>query len=227
MVFCLALLHAGFVPAIFVFLLWSLPGAIGMYALSLGVQRIDEILPLPVYAMLSGLNAATVGIIALAAVQLAEKAIRDRLTRILVIAGACAGLCYSALWYFPLLIALGGITSVLWDGWMAQMVAKIKQRWRARGQETESSSQQSESISLDERSEFQNAGAVQRRMAATEPVVSSASIHHEPPVSAERERPPLQHQETVTDPKSPHAIRVSTGILLSCGFFGTYFTSTC
>lgn len=40
-----------------------------MYGLSLGVQRINEILPGPVYALLSGLNASTVGIVAVAAVQ--------------------------------------------------------------------------------------------------------------------------------------------------------------
>lgn len=53
----------------FTFLLWSLPGAIGMYGLSLGVQQMPERLPPAVYAMLSGLNASTVGIVALAAVQ--------------------------------------------------------------------------------------------------------------------------------------------------------------
>lgn len=47
----------------------SLPGAIGMYGLSLGVQQIGDTLPDIVYALLSGLNASTVGIIALAAVQ--------------------------------------------------------------------------------------------------------------------------------------------------------------
>lgn len=47
----------------------SLPGAIGMYALSLGVQHINDRLPNAVYALLSGLNASTVGIVALAAVQ--------------------------------------------------------------------------------------------------------------------------------------------------------------
>lgn len=46
----------------------SLPGAIGMYALSLGVQSIDDVLPVPVYALLSGLNSAIGGIIALAAI---------------------------------------------------------------------------------------------------------------------------------------------------------------
>ena len=61
-----------------------------MYALSLGIQTIGQSLPLPVYPLLSGLNAAVVGIIALAAVQLADKAIRDKLTRIQVLFGACA-----------------------------------------------------------------------------------------------------------------------------------------
>lgn len=47
----------------------SLPVAITMFGLSLGVQRMDTILPSAVYALLSGLNASTVGIVALAAVQ--------------------------------------------------------------------------------------------------------------------------------------------------------------
>ncbi|CEL12047.1 Putative Chromate ion transporter (Eurofung) [Aspergillus calidoustus] len=126
MLFCLALLHAGFIPALLAFFFWSLPGAIGMYALSLGVQRIDEKLPAPVYALLSGLNASTVGIIALAAVQLAEKAIRDKISRILVIFGACAGLCYSALWYFPILMVSGGVATVLWDGLVYQQILRAK-----------------------------------------------------------------------------------------------------
>lgn len=40
-----------------------------MYGLSVGVSQLGDNLPNPVYAMLSGLNAASVGIIALAAVQ--------------------------------------------------------------------------------------------------------------------------------------------------------------
>lgn len=69
MVFTIAMIHAGLVSALFAFLLWSLPGAIGMYGLSLGVQRMPDRLPPIVYALLSGMNASTVGIIALAAVQ--------------------------------------------------------------------------------------------------------------------------------------------------------------
>lgn len=86
-----------------------------MYGLSIGVSHIGESLPPQVYALLSGLNAATVGIIALAAVQLAQKAITDRVTRVLVFLGASAGLLYNALWYFPLLMLLAGCVAVIHD----------------------------------------------------------------------------------------------------------------
>jgi chromate transport protein ChrA len=49
-----------------------------MYGFSVGVSQIGETLPRQAYALLSGLNAAVVGIIALAAVQLAQRAITDR-----------------------------------------------------------------------------------------------------------------------------------------------------
>ncbi|KAH7012667.1 chromate transporter-domain-containing protein [Microdochium trichocladiopsis] len=113
--YCINLLHDGTLSALFGFLLWSLPGALGMFGLSIGVSNIGETLPRPAYAVLSGLNAATVGIVALAAVQLSEKAITDKLTRIIVFLGASAGMLYNALWYFPLLMLLAGITSVVFD----------------------------------------------------------------------------------------------------------------
>ena len=115
-----------------VFLMWSLPGAIGMFALSLGVQRISETLPGPAYAFLSGLNASTVGIIAVAGVGLARKCIKDNLSRILVIFGACAGLCYSALWYYPVLVAVGGIAAVTWDLWLGRQVRRWQQKREAK-----------------------------------------------------------------------------------------------
>lgn len=43
-----------------------------MFCLSLGVRQIDDVLPAVVYAFLSGLNASTVGIVALAAVQVSR-----------------------------------------------------------------------------------------------------------------------------------------------------------
>jgi chromate transport protein ChrA len=86
-----------------------------MYGLSIGVSNISENLPRQVYALLSGLNAAAVGIIILAAVELSQKAITDPLTRVLVFLAGAAGLLYNALWYFPVLMVLCGIATVVHD----------------------------------------------------------------------------------------------------------------
>lgn len=86
-----------------------------MYALSLGVSSMNDTLPRPVYALLCGLNSATVGIIALAAVQLGQRAITDKLSRVLVFLGATAGMLYNALWYFPTLMVMAGFVTIAWD----------------------------------------------------------------------------------------------------------------
>lgn len=86
-----------------------------MFGLSVGVSNIQDTLPRAVYALLSGLNAATVGIIALAAFELSDKAITDQLTRIIVFLVATAGMLYNALWYFPVLIMLAGFLTVTFD----------------------------------------------------------------------------------------------------------------
>src|SRR5271170_2177604 len=86
-----------------------------MYGLSIGVSHIGDTIPSQAYALLSGLNAATVGIVLLAAVQLSQKSITDKVTRILVFLGASAGLLYNALWYFPVLMFLAGCVTVVYD----------------------------------------------------------------------------------------------------------------
>ncbi|KAI1758401.1 hypothetical protein F4782DRAFT_536927 [Xylaria castorea] len=82
--YCINLIAEEFLPAMLEFLLWNLPGAFGMLGLSVGISNIRETLPRAVYTLFSGLNASVVGIIALAALQLSQKAITDKLTRILV-----------------------------------------------------------------------------------------------------------------------------------------------
>lgn len=113
----------------FLNLLNSLPGAIGMYGLSMGVSRVGDTLPAPVYALLSGLNAATVGIIIYAAVQLAKKAITDKLTRALVFLGAATGTLYTALWLFPVILLCAGISTLVWDSaWMQHTLPRLGKR---------------------------------------------------------------------------------------------------
>jgi chromate transport protein ChrA len=98
-----------------------------MFGLSIGISNIGDTLPRPVYALLSGLNAATVGIITLAAVELSHKAITDKLTRILVFLTATAGLLYNALWYFPVLMFAAGCAAVVYDyRWIHRPAQSLK-----------------------------------------------------------------------------------------------------
>ncbi|KAL4887886.1 chromate transporter-domain-containing protein [Aspergillus ambiguus] len=215
MLFCLTLLHAGFLPAMLVFLLWSLPGAIGMYALSLGVQRIDETLPLSVYALLSGLNSSTVGIIALAAVQLAEKAIRDRLSRVLVILGACAGICYSALWYFPVLMVIGGLVTVVWDGYLSQALRRAMAKWRRRNIRPEDTT---EAGSTDAGIDLQEQAAPQGRN-------STGTMRSRKPGSTTVTHPhagPDSPNATDSPPSQDHIIRLRVGIVTCIVFFASF-----
>ncbi|KAK5050969.1 hypothetical protein LTR84_003528 [Exophiala bonariae] len=226
MLFCIVMIHAGLLPAIVAFSIWSLPGAIAMYALSLGVQRINEVLPSIAYAFLSGLNASTVGIVALAAVQLAEKAIKDNVTRILVIGGACAGLCYTALWYFPALIFIGGVVTVIWDMWLRQQVSLAKRRWQNRRQRHQISQQMQPgdetATSPIELSTGTHGGSdrprdgLQRRNLTQSTQTAHGQVDHPAPQGVDL---PLQGPET--DTKS-HAIPVLTGICIIIGFFASF-----
>ena len=231
MCFCIALLHAGLVPAIFAFTLWSLPGAIAMFGLALGVHNLPERLPAIVYALLSGLNASTVGIVALAAVQLAEKAIKDKITRVLVVFGACAGLCYNAIWYFPVIIAVGGAATVIWDLWGMQQVGKVRAGWRKRknggsgGREEEDvGGVVAQSILLEiMRPE---AAVVKRR---TQAGVSTMGSEREGSAAATAERTPaIEHVQMDNPPATPvphtktHNISIKLGISLIAGFFASF-----
>lgn len=193
----------------------SLPGAIGMYALSLGVQNMGETLPKPVYPLLSGLNASTVGIVALAAVQLAEKAIRDKLSRILVIFGACAGLCYNALWYFPVLMVVGGSLTSVWDGWLYQQILRAKIAWKHRHSRPEQDVTNGDPIAMDditlEENRVQSSEAT--RLRKTDPRIEGL------PQSTGDATRPTQFAEVASQ---QHIIRVRVGALVIGVFFGVY-----
>ena len=115
MMYAINVMRYGFWTGLAAFFVWSLPMAIAAFGLSLGVARIGKELPGPAYALLSGLNSATVGIIALAAYQLSAKAITDKISRILVFLGAAAGMLYNALWYFPIIMLVGGLATIIHD----------------------------------------------------------------------------------------------------------------
>lgn len=109
-----------------------------MYGLLLGISNVSEVLPEPVYALLSGLNAATVGVVALAAVQLSRKAITDKITRVVLFLGATAGMLCNALWFFPVLMLAAGLITDVWDlRWLHPMLKAISDMSRKLRQNSE------------------------------------------------------------------------------------------
>ncbi|KAL8804212.1 MAG: hypothetical protein Q9223_005852 [Gallowayella weberi] len=149
MLYSINIIHSGYIAGLLSFFIWSLPAAIAAYGLSLGVANIDNELPASVYALLTGLNAATVGIIALAAVQLSQKAITDKLTRLLVFLGGTAGILYNALWYFPVLLVVAGASTIVWDHrWIHRLVGSISRRKAPAGEDSEAYANPMESVEL-------------------------------------------------------------------------------
>lgn len=129
MLYIITLTTYGLVPALLALMFWTVPGALGMFGLAQGVSQIESVLPDPVYALLSGLNAATVGLIALAGMQLSTQTITDGMTRTILIGSACAGLLYTALWYFPVLMVIGALMVIIWDLWMQEKFELLCERF--------------------------------------------------------------------------------------------------
>ena len=69
-----------------------------MAILGVGARSIPSNIPDIVLALLTGLNAATVGLIALAAFNLSKSTITDKLTRLILFGSAAFGICYHAPW---------------------------------------------------------------------------------------------------------------------------------
>lgn len=50
----------------------------------------------------------------------------------MVIFGACAGLCYTALWYFPALVGIGGVVAVVWDLYLSRAIGRFRAKRQQR-----------------------------------------------------------------------------------------------
>ncbi|KAK9897253.1 hypothetical protein P389DRAFT_55026 [Cystobasidium minutum MCA 4210] len=175
--FSIALVRNGTLAGLLAFLMWSIPGAAGMAGLAAGVRSFPEQLPPIVLALLTGLNAAAVGLIALAAFQLSRTAITDKLTRLLVLGSACFGICYHAPWMYPVLVATGGILTLLWDYKQGMLDFVKKHTVKRRRRSLPSASQSSQGIELESMSQRSlnesRAPSIRNRMRSAE---SSTSV---------------------------------------------------
>ncbi|ODQ56152.1 chromate ion transporter-like protein [Saitoella complicata NRRL Y-17804] len=142
--FSIALVRAGILGGLLAFLIWSLPGALGMLALGFGVRQIPEKLPGIVLALFTGLNAAAVGLIALAAYNLSASTITDYVTRVTLFVAAAISCCFEAQWLFPTMMVGGGLTTFIWDNERVQKVLRSIRRKNAPVEEATSVSASSQ-----------------------------------------------------------------------------------
>jgi hypothetical protein len=153
--------------------------------------------------------------------KLATKAITDRLTRILVIFGACAGLCYTKLWYFPALVGIGGVTAIIWDMWLSRMIAKLQAKRRQRRMRQQSPTEEN--------------GEAQSSIPLSDLPQSSASYQRRvPPVAAPFNQQVIKQEVTNAETAGTTAIEVPpetacgytfspwTGIAIMVAFFASF-----
>lgn len=206
----------------------SLPGAVGAYALGIGVSKIGDTLPGPVYALISGLNGATVGIIALAAVQLSNKAISDRVTMILVFLGGTSGMLYNALWYYPVLMFGGGCATVIWDyGWGQRAFQAVKARMSRRKDASMSGDEEEGPQTLEPRGTLHD-GSDQNvdpsNTAASRQAISRGTEQHRHEIGTAGDHQPMENlQEKIVTPET----RTPTfswrfGLTVIACFFATF-----
>ena len=203
-----------------------------MYALAIGISHVSNNLPLPVYALLSGLNAATVGVIAFAAVQLATKAITDPLSRLVVVFSACAGLCYNSLWYFPVLMAGGGMSTVVWDLWARNFVGNLKIEWRKRRSQAENLESTGSTLPLDGRVRHSGGGDQVSRMSILSLKSTTGSVQlrqhdasAEVDLRTDEDNPPDERASERSRPEAVsnvHAVPAKIGIAVVIVFLGMF-----
>lgn len=143
--------------------------------------------------------------------------------------GACAGMCYNALWYFPVLIVLGGVVTASWDVLLRRQVLRLRKRLQERrrplDRNTEIADNQdarvlSPDLSVPPQAAF---ASLQRRTgSAVTPLIETSQS--EPPARSEL---PIRG-DTFTDDESTsnstdmrsHGIPVWAGLGIIAVFFG-------
>ena len=138
-----------------------------------------------------------------------------------MILGACAGVCHNALWYFPILMVIGGSSTVFWDLFASKKVGKMRAKRQQRKLNLQRMAEESDaqpSVPLDQ---TPSAAGLQRR-GASKDAQNSAEASTTPASdnnSGGRDEADTQARAVNTD---SHSLPVKWGILIIAGFFGIY-----
>jgi hypothetical protein len=158
-----------------------------MFFVAIAISHIPNELPVLVYALFSGLNAATVGVIAVSATILSKGVIRDPLSRALVITAACAAIPYSAIWYFPVLMVAGGVTTLLWDTFRAWRTGQTSMTSSRKSRRSRRSVEEGRTTRAEENQPTSEIEEVPR---SAENQASTSGAGHPPPYAEEPPEPP-------------------------------------
>lgn len=112
LIYSIGLVHGGFLIAIWIFFLWSIPGFLVMTAAGIGISYISN-MPLCAIYLQQGLASSAIGLITSAAYNLSKKNAQDKITKILLIFSASISILYSAPWLYPALMLFGGISTYI------------------------------------------------------------------------------------------------------------------
>lgn len=156
--------------------------------------------------------------------QLAEKSIQDKLTRILVIAGACAGICYNALWYFPVLIVIGGVITIIWDVWLQQKIGKLRHKWESQRRRARNEGGDAEEVGISQSTPSAREMRPRQPEAIKRRVQAGSSTDRIVPVQEDADPSQSSRRSTYSPPTTDgqaHTIPIKLGIALIVGFFGT------
>ncbi|BFZ60060.1 hypothetical protein YB2330_001082 [Saitoella coloradoensis] len=179
--FSIALVRAGILSGLLAFLIWSLPGALGMLALGFGVRQIPEKLPGIVLALFTGLNAAAVGLIALAAYNLSASTITDYVTRVTLFVAAAISCCFEAQWLFPTMMVGGGLTTFVWDNERVQKGLRSIRRGKNATPVEEATSVPASPVLLRGHGEGRKSGVYERdEEVELDTLPHNSSAHHHP-----------------------------------------------
>lgn len=107
---------------------WAGPGAAGMFVLAVGIGEIGSSLPNPVYALLSGLNSAIVGVIFVAGLNVSSRCITDKLSHLTIFVSGMFGVMYTSLWYYPVLMIAAGIITLVFDSPYFKLLVRFVSR---------------------------------------------------------------------------------------------------
>jgi hypothetical protein len=142
----------------------------------------------------------------------------------LVIFGGGAGLCYNALWYFPVLLVIGGFATAVWDLYGRQKIGKIKAKLRQRNSDPQQIAEEriaEQAIPLEEQN--QPVEGLQRRAVGSQSSHSNSVNAATPPVVPGGDLTQVDGNGITRMPSmdtQSHAIPVKLGLLVIVGFFG-------